>query len=103
MSIQLRRCFRTVGLDSIPTTDTPTSDEDDPVLHELDVYISKSLGKVLLAQYPLRPTYKPYQNAARESVKVRPVQSEVEVDMVIQNNPNKPKQVGSHKMESRRM
>ena len=67
--------------------------DDDEVLHELDVYISSSLGKLLLAQYPLRPTYKPYQNAARESVRMRPVQCELEVDMKIQSNPNKPAQV----------
>jgi hypothetical protein len=67
--------------------------DDEEVLHELDVYISRSLGKLLLAQYPLRPTYKPYQNAIRESVRMRPVQCELEVDMKIQSNPNRPAQV----------
>lgn len=68
-------------------------EDDDEVLHQLDVYISRSLGKLLLAQYPLRPTYKPYQNASRESVRMRPVQCELEVDMKIQSNPNKPVQI----------
>lgn len=67
--------------------------EEDPVIHELDVYITKSLGKLVLAQYPLRPTYKPYKTAVREGFRVRPVQHEVEVDMKLQTNPSKPPQV----------
>ena len=79
--------------DISPILQGSDDEDDDEVLHQLDVYISRSLGKLLLAQYPLRPTYKPYQNASRESVRMRPVQCELEVDMKIQSNPNKPAQV----------
>ena len=72
---------------------TGEGDDDDEVVHELDVYVTRSLGKLLLAQYPLRPTYKPYQTALRECLRVRPVQHELEMDMKLQTNPNKPTQV----------
>ncbi|KAL5258023.1 hypothetical protein ACHWQZ_G012839 [Mnemiopsis leidyi] len=78
---------------SLAPSEVAMESEEDEVLHELDVYITKSLGKLLLAQYPLRPTYKPYQNAARDSLRMRPVQCELEVDMKIQSNPNKPAQI----------
>lgn len=75
--------------------------EEDPVIHELDVYITKSLGKLVLAQYPLRPTYKPYKTAVREGFRVRPVQHEVEVDMKLQTNPSKPPQVQKLRVSQR--
>jgi len=69
---------------------TPPPAEDDPVVHELDVYITHSLGKLMLLQYPLRPTYKPYQNTARKQCRIRPVQQELELHMVLEENDTGP-------------
>eukprot|EP00116_Pleurobrachia_bachei_P007324 sb/3467586/ len=68
----------------------PTSEPDDEVVHEIDVFVMHGLGKLLLTQYPLRPTYKGYTN--RENVRVKPVNRELELEMKLQSTPNQPQQ-----------
>ena len=60
--------------------------EQDPVVQEIDVHINHALSKLILAQYPLRPTYKTYQKALRKNMKFKPIKNEMELDMCIPIN-----------------
>ena len=70
-------------------------DEDDPVVEEFDVFLSKQLAENLfLLQYPVRPSQMTYDDADVTNVKFKPRQQtlmyEVGID-VTSNNYNKSK------------
>ncbi|XP_022319153.2 DNA-directed RNA polymerase III subunit RPC5-like [Crassostrea virginica] len=56
-------------------------DEDDPVEHEVDVFLSKSLADNLyLLQYPVRPQKMTYDEIDIHTARVKPVQKKVEIE-----------------------
>ncbi|XP_062611114.1 DNA-directed RNA polymerase III subunit RPC5-like [Saccostrea cucullata] len=60
------------------------AEEDDPVLHEIDVFISKSLAdKLYLLQYPVRPGRMTYDDVDILAARVKPVQKKVEIEATI--------------------
>jgi len=60
--------------------------EDDPIVHEIDVYLSQELsGNLHILQYPLRPHDRPYTDvgpivAARAKPKLRKLELEFQMD-----------------------
>jgi len=65
-----------------PTVDE--EDENDPVVHEIPVYLAKSLAQQLyLLQYPVRPCRMSYDTSTVLSAKVKPKQKKVEVTMAL--------------------
>jgi len=59
-------------------------EEDDPVVHEIPVYLAKSLANQLyLLQYPVRPCRMSYDTSTVLSAKVKPKQKKVEVTMAL--------------------
>ncbi|XP_033120165.1 DNA-directed RNA polymerase III subunit RPC5-like [Anneissia japonica] len=59
-------------------------EEDDPVVEEVDVFLSKSLADNLyLFQYPVRPASMPYDDFDRDLVRIKPVQQKVEIELLM--------------------
>lgn len=59
-------------------------DEDDPVVHEIPVFLAQSLAKQLfLYQYPVRPCSMSYDSAQVISSKVKSKQQQVEITMAL--------------------
>ncbi|KAK7475390.1 hypothetical protein BaRGS_00033340 [Batillaria attramentaria] len=55
---------------------------DDPVEHEVDVFLSKSLATNLyVLQYPLRPVHMSYENMQHTGARVKPLQKRVELEL----------------------
>ncbi|KAK9058613.1 hypothetical protein SSX86_023455 [Deinandra increscens subsp. villosa] len=63
-------------------------DEEDQVVREIDVFFTSSIdanSKLYVLQYPLRPSWRPYELEERcEVVRVKPETAEVEMEMSIQ-------------------
>nr|XP_015215620.1 PREDICTED: DNA-directed RNA polymerase III subunit RPC5 [Lepisosteus oculatus] len=58
------------------------SEDDDPIVQEIDVYLAKSLAdKLYLFQYPVRPATMTYDDVAHLSAKIKPKQQKVELLM----------------------
>ncbi|KAE8008813.1 hypothetical protein FH972_005288 [Carpinus fangiana] len=70
-----------------PTVEDDPMDEDDVVVREIDVFFNPSLDddtKLYVMQYPLRPSWRPYELDDRcEEVRVKPVSTQVEVDLAL--------------------
>ncbi|KAK1162850.1 DNA-directed RNA polymerase III subunit RPC5-like [Acipenser oxyrinchus oxyrinchus] len=66
------------------------SEDDDPIIQEIDVYLAKSLAdKLYLFQYPVRPAAMTYDDVTHLSAKIKPKQQTVEVEMAIDSmSPN---------------
>ncbi|XP_039630518.1 DNA-directed RNA polymerase III subunit RPC5 [Polypterus senegalus] len=66
------------------------SEDDDPVVQEIDVYLAKSLAeKLYLFQYPVRPSMMTYDDVTHLSAKIKPKQQKVEIEMAMDTmNPN---------------
>ncbi|XP_033907518.1 DNA-directed RNA polymerase III subunit RPC5-like [Acipenser ruthenus] len=66
-----------------------SSEDDDPIIQEIDVYLAKSLAdKLYLFQYPVRPAAMTY-DVAHLSAKIKPKQQKVEVELAIDSmSPN---------------
>ena len=63
------------------------SEEDDPVVMELDVYLSKQLSDSLyLFQYPVRPANMPYDEVNHLSARMKPKQLKVEMELAMNTN-----------------
>ncbi|XP_054899176.1 DNA-directed RNA polymerase III subunit RPC5 [Poeciliopsis prolifica] len=61
-----------------------SGDEDDPIIEEIDVYLSKSLAdKLYLLQYPVRPGTMTYDDVSHLSAKIKPKQQRLELEMAI--------------------
>ncbi|KAM4025700.1 DNA-directed RNA polymerase III subunit RPC5 [Anomaloglossus baeobatrachus] len=60
------------------------SEDDDPIIQELDVYLAKSLAeKLYLFQYPIRPSLMNYDGVPHLSARIKPKQQKVELDLAI--------------------
>ncbi|XP_049848598.1 DNA-directed RNA polymerase III subunit RPC5-like [Schistocerca gregaria] len=60
------------------------SDEDDAVIHEIDVCLSKSLfDNIYLVQYPLRPPWRVYENSLLQEIRFEPKQTILEMKYAI--------------------
>ncbi|OWF55981.1 DNA-directed RNA polymerase III subunit RPC5-like [Mizuhopecten yessoensis] len=58
------------------------ADEEDPVEHEVNVYLSKTLAdKLYLFQYPVRPAHMTYDDAPHINTKIKPDQKKVEIEL----------------------
>jgi len=71
---------------SLPHTQQPIEDDDpdDPIVHEIPVFLAKSLAKQLyLLQYPVRPCRMSYDTSTVLSARVKPKQKKVEVTMAL--------------------
>jgi len=55
--------------------------DDDPVIHEIPVYLSKSIPKLYLFQYPVRPASMPYDEVEVSRARVKPVNKQVELEL----------------------
>jgi len=72
--------------------DTPNnmpqnSDDDDPVVHEIPVFLAKSLAKQLfLYQYPVRPCSMSYDSVEVLDSKVKSKQQQVEITLSLNTN-----------------
>ncbi|MGH0139242.1 UNVERIFIED_CONTAM: hypothetical protein FKN15_068651 [Acipenser sinensis] len=66
------------------------SEDDDPIIQEIDVFLAKSLAdKLYLFQYPVRPAAMTYDDVTHLSAKIKPKQQKVEVEMAIDSmSPN---------------
>lgn len=73
-----------------PMSPVFTQPGEDRVVREIDVYFTPCIdpdSKVYLLQYPLRPYWRPYGLEERcQEVRVKPKQSRLEVDLVIDND-----------------
>ncbi|CAK9210816.1 unnamed protein product [Sphagnum troendelagicum] len=63
-------------------------EEEDPVVREIDLFLSPTVdggeSQLYLLQYPLRPAWRPYGLEERcQEVRVKPQQSKLEVDLVV--------------------
>ncbi|ELT95950.1 hypothetical protein CAPTEDRAFT_186672 [Capitella teleta] len=64
-------------------------DEDDPVVEEIDVFLSKQLASQLyLIQYPLRPVYRPFTNRVVEFARCKPQQQKLELSLELDTQSN---------------
>ena len=62
-------------------------EEDDPVVQEVDVYLSKQLANCLyLFQYPVRPAHLPYDDIQHLAARVKPKQHKVELELALNTN-----------------
>ncbi|XP_064478895.1 DNA-directed RNA polymerase III subunit RPC5-like isoform X2 [Ornithodoros turicata] len=70
--------------------------DDDEVVQELDVYISKALAdKLYLCQYPLRPAHMTYDDGYCLEARVKPKQQKVEIEFSLNTSgPNYDKSKG---------
>ncbi|XP_062915477.1 DNA-directed RNA polymerase III subunit RPC5 [Mobula hypostoma] len=60
------------------------TEDDDPVVQEIDVHLAKSLAeKLYLFQYPVRPATMKYDDVTHLSARIKPKQQKVEVEMAI--------------------
>uniref|UniRef100_UPI00398F3D95 DNA-directed RNA polymerase III subunit RPC5 isoform X2 n=1 Tax=Pristiophorus japonicus TaxID=55135 RepID=UPI00398F3D95 len=60
------------------------SEEDDPIIREIDVHLAKSLAeKLYLFQYPVRPATMKYDDVTHLTARIKPKQQKVEVEMAI--------------------
>ncbi len=61
-----------------------TEDVDDPVVHEVEVYLSKQLAESLyLFQYPVRPGHMTYDDITHLAARIKPTQQRVELELAI--------------------
>ncbi|XP_020257102.1 DNA-directed RNA polymerase III subunit RPC5 isoform X2 [Asparagus officinalis] len=65
--------------------DGKEDDDDEVVVQEIDVYLNASPledgASLYVMQYPLRPSWRPYELERCEEVRVKPKQAKVEVDL----------------------
>uniref|UniRef100_H3B6U4 RNA polymerase III subunit E n=1 Tax=Latimeria chalumnae TaxID=7897 RepID=H3B6U4_LATCH len=60
------------------------SEEDDPIIQEIDVFLAKSLAeKLYLFQYPVRPAAMTYDDVSHLSAKIKPKQQKIELELAI--------------------
>ncbi|XP_064614481.1 DNA-directed RNA polymerase III subunit RPC5-like [Liolophura sinensis] len=65
------------------------ADDEDPVVHEVDVYLSKSLSESLYVfQYPVRPAHLPYDDIDLLTARVKPKQQKVELELGVNSEGN---------------
>lgn len=63
-------------------TELIETDENDPVVKEIDVYLAKSLSNnIYLLQYPIRPQERSYENTIYLGAKIKPKQSKLEIEL----------------------
>jgi len=56
-------------------------EEEDPVIHEIPVFLSKGIDKLMLFQYPVRPASMPYEGLEVTAARVRPEHRQVELEV----------------------
>jgi DNA-directed RNA polymerase-3 subunit RPC5 len=65
-----------------PKSDFMDTDVDDPVVREIDVFLSPALHQNLfLLQYPLRPSWRPYNTSTYGDIRVKPNQKQLTLSM----------------------
>lgn len=58
--------------------------DPDPVIHEIPVFLAKSLSqKLFLFQYPVRPCTMPYNSSSVVSAKFKPTQKQIEMELAL--------------------
>ncbi|KAF7660340.1 hypothetical protein LDENG_00283610 [Lucifuga dentata] len=61
-----------------------SGDDDDPIIEEIDVYLTKGLAdKLYLFQYPVRPSTMNYDDVNHLTAKIKPKQQRVELEMAV--------------------
>ena len=75
-----------------------SEEADDPVVQEVDVYLSKQLADHLyLFQYPVRPAHMPYDDVSHLAARIKPEQQKVELELSVNtDSPNYAKSKGEH-------
>jgi len=69
------------GLPAYVKQEPGASEDNDPVIHEIPVYLSKSIPKLYLFQYPVRPAILPYDNVEVSRARVKPINKQVELEL----------------------
>merc|ERR1719400_266481 len=57
-----------------------SEEDDDPVIHEIPVFLSRSISKLYLFQYPVRPASIPYDDVVSQA-RIKPVNKQVELEL----------------------
>jgi hypothetical protein len=57
------------------------NDEDDPIVETYDVYLNSDFFNLWLLHYPLRSNFLPYNFDKIKSLRVKPLQYKVEMDI----------------------
>ncbi|EDV27885.1 uncharacterized protein TRIADDRAFT_52872 [Trichoplax adhaerens] len=66
-----------------------SSDEDDPVVKEIDVYLSHHLkDNLYLMMYPVRSTRMPYADTSCMKARIKPKQQKVELEVAVDTEKN---------------
>ena len=61
--------------------------EEDPVVREIDVVLSKQLlDRLYLLQYPFRPATMPYDDAVCLGARIKPIQHKIEVEIAVKTH-----------------
>jgi len=64
-----------------------SDDDDDPAVREIDLYLAKGLAeKLLLFQYPVRPSNTTYDNTPHLASRIKPIHQKVELELGIDTN-----------------
>jgi len=70
------------GLPPAEVKQEPGSEEDDDlVIHEIPVFLSRSISKLYLFQYPVRPASMPYDDVDVSQARIKPVNKQVELEL----------------------
>lgn len=78
----LKDVLRETGIGRAEVKQEPgLEEEDDPVIHEIPVYLSKTIPKLYLFQYPVRPATMPYDEVEVTRSRVKPVNKQVELEL----------------------
>uniref|UniRef100_A0A6I8Q8W2 Polymerase (RNA) III (DNA directed) polypeptide E (80kD) n=1 Tax=Xenopus tropicalis TaxID=8364 RepID=A0A6I8Q8W2_XENTR len=60
------------------------SEDDDPVVQEIDVFLAKSLSeKLYLLQYPIRPASMTYDDVTHVSTRIKPKEQKMEMEIAM--------------------
>jgi len=78
----LKDVLRETGIGRAEVKQEPgLEEEDDPVIHEIPVYLSKTIPKLYLFQYPVRPATMPYDEVEVTRSRVKPMNKQVELEL----------------------
>jgi len=69
------------GLSADVKQEPGAEEDDDPVIHEIPVYLSKGIPKLYLFQYPVRPASMPYDEVEVSRARVKPVNKQVKLEL----------------------
>ena len=71
----------------VDDVNSESSEDNDPVEREIEVYLSKQLaGNLHLIQYPVRPAHLSYDDAEFLSAKTKPKQGKLQFELALNSH-----------------